>query len=56
MLVRVEGPEFIKVLDTLCSNKQIVNFTVNNKMLHVEVFEPIIVSIPINIVDLSKHY
>lgn len=56
MLVRVEGPEFIKVLDTLCSNKQIVNFTVNNKMLHVEVFEPIIVSIPINIVDLSKQY
>lgn len=56
MLIRVEGQEFIKVLSAICSNKQVVNFTVDGELLLVEVFEPLIVSIPIKIVGLKKQF
>lgn len=56
MLVRVEGQEFIKVLSTICSTKQVVNFTLEDDLLLIEVFEPLIVSIPIRIISVKKQF
>lgn len=56
MHVRVEGQEFIKVLNAICSAKQVINFTIDGDSLLIEVFEPLIVSIPIRILEIKKQF
>lgn len=56
MQARVRGSDLIKVLNAISSAKSVINFTIDRGVMHLEVFEPIIITLPIPIVELSKQY
>lgn len=56
MQARVRGSDLIKALNTISSAKSVINFTIDRGVMHLEVFEPIVITLPIPIVELSKQY
>lgn len=56
MQARVRGSDLIKALNAISSAKSVINFTIDRGVMHLEVFEPIIITLPIPIVELSKQY
>lgn len=56
MRIRIRGTELIVALELLVTRNQIINFTIDRGKLLLEVFDPVILSIPVEVLSIDKAF